>query len=107
MNVLALKEEIILSSIWALGGESHGSLIRNKVIEFSNKEIVYGTLYNLLEVLIRKGHVASAKSEPTKVKGGKSKTIYSITLEGKKALQETKDLHENLWREMPDLGVNI
>ena len=30
-----------------------------------------------------------------------------IVEEGKKALQKTKELHENLWKEMPDLGAYI
>lgn len=96
MAILAVREEIILSALVMLEGQSHGAPLRKKVIELSKKEIVYGTLYNLLEVLIRKGFVASHKSKPIPIQGGRSKTIYSITTRGKKALEETLLLHEKI-----------
>lgn len=101
MTILAVKEEIILSALMMLDGSSHGAPLRKKVIELSNKEIVYGTLYNLLEVLIRKGYVASHKSDPTPVQGGRSKTIYSITHSGKNALEETLLMHERIKNSVP------
>jgi len=101
MVILAVKEEIILSSLAMLDGVSSGAPLRKKVIELSQKEIVYGTLYNLLDVLIRKGYVTTQKSEPAPVQGGRSKTIYSITKEGRQALHETLSLHEQIKKRIP------
>jgi len=103
MVLLAVKEEIILSALMILGGCSSGAPLRKKVIELSKKEIVYGTLYNLLEVLIRKGYVTTKKSKPISVAGGRSKTIYTITEEGKKALDETLKVHESIKRKLAGL----
>ena len=103
MRVLTLNEEIILIAVCRLGGSAHGVAIRDKVAELSGKEIVYGTLYNSLEYLIRKDFVRSVKGDPTPERGGKRKTIYSITLDGKKALMNTRSLHDKLWNGMPDL----
>ena len=107
MKLLTLKEEIVLSAIVMLGGSSHGAPIRKKVIELSHKEIVYGTLYNFLEILIRKNYVNSRKDDPTPVQGGRSKTIYSITDAGKSALQETLNVHENIKKSLPELEFGI
>jgi DNA-binding PadR family transcriptional regulator len=96
MKTLTLKEEIILSALTLLGGTSRGALISKQVIEISKKEIVYGTLYNLMEILIRKGYVITQKSEPVPEQGGRSKTIYTISDEGKDALKETVLLHDNI-----------
>jgi DNA-binding PadR family transcriptional regulator len=101
MAILAIKEEIILSALLMLDGESHGAPLRKKVIELSNKEIVYGTLYNLLEVLIRKGYVTSTKSDPKPIRGGRSKTIYKITKKGKTSLEETLRMHEHIKNSIP------
>jgi PadR family transcriptional regulator PadR len=101
MTILAVREEIILSALMMLDGSSNGAPLRKKVIELSQKEIVYGTLYNLLEVLIRKGYVTSQKSDPTPVRGGRSKTIYSITNSGKNALEETLLMHERIKNSVP------
>ena len=107
MTILAVKEEIILSALMMLDGNSHGAPLRKKVIELSQKEIVYGTLYNLLEVLIRKGYVISQKSDPTPVRGGRSKTIYSITTLGKNALEETLLMHERIKNSVPSFESEI
>jgi PadR family transcriptional regulator PadR len=101
MTILAVKEEIILSALLMLDGETNGAPLRKKVIELSDKEIVYGTLYNLLEILIRKGYVASKKSDPKPVRGGRSKTIYKITERGKTALEETLRMHERIKKGIP------
>jgi len=101
MPVLAVREEIILSSLLILGGRADAAPLRKKVAELSKKEIVYGTLYNLLEVLIRKGYVTSRKSEPLPVRGGRSKAIYSITRRGKRALEETLLMHDGIRRSIP------
>jgi PadR family transcriptional regulator PadR len=101
MAILAVKEEIILSALLMLEGSSHGAPLRKKVIELSEREIVYGTLYNLLEVLIRKGYVTSYKSDPKPIRGGRSKTIYTITKRGKAALEETLKMHEYLKNNIP------
>ena len=106
MRVLTLNEEIILISVCRLGGSTHGVAIRDKVAELSGKEIVYGTLYNSLEYLIRKDFVRSVKGDPTPERGGKRKTIYTITSDGKKALMNTRSLHEKLWKGMPDVMMD-
>ena len=107
MGILTRNEELILIAIWKLGGEVHGVSVREKFIELSRKNIVYGTLYNLLDYLIRKGYVTSKKGEPTPERGGKSKTIYSITLSGQLALQETKIFNDSVWENMPDFDLGI
>jgi DNA-binding PadR family transcriptional regulator len=101
MAILAVKEEIILSALLMLEGESHGAPLRKKVIELSKKDIVYGTLYNLLEVLIRKGYVTTRKSDPKPIRGGRSKTIYKVTKKGKTALEETLRMHEHIKNSIP------
>ena len=107
MTILAVKEEIILSALMMLDGNSYGAPLRTKVIELSKKEIVYGTLYNLLEVLIRKGYVTSQKSDPTPVRGGRSKTLYSITNLGKNVLEETLLMHEHIKNSVPSFESEI
>jgi len=104
LGILTLKEEVILSAIMMYGGSSGGALIRKKVIELTQKEIVYGTLYNLMEKLIHKGFISTGRIDPSPVQGGRSKTLYSITPAGRKALQETLEMHAAIKRSLPELG---
>jgi DNA-binding PadR family transcriptional regulator len=107
MTVLTLREEIILSALILLEGSSGGSAIRKKIIELTGKEVVYGTLYNLMEYLMRKGYVTTHKSDPIPVQGGRSKTIYSITEAGRTALQETMALHEIIRGHLRDVKFEV
>jgi DNA-binding PadR family transcriptional regulator len=63
---------------------------------------VYRTLYNLLEILIRKGYVTSRKSDPKPIREKRSKTIYKITKKGKTALEETLRMHEHIKNSIPN-----
>ena len=90
-----------------LGGSSRGALIRKMVIELTGKEIVYGTLYNMLEILMRKAYITSHRSDPTPVQGGRSKTIYTLTREGKMALQETFTLHDTIRKRLPKIEFGV
>jgi len=105
MRILTLNEEIILGGIWKLGGTTYGIPLHQKIQELTKKDMVYGTLYNSLEYLINKGFVKWKKGNSTPERGGKRKTLYTITYEGKIALQNTKDLHDTIWQKMPDLEL--
>ena len=107
MSLLTMNEQIILGAVFMLGGEAYGVAIRDKVVELSKKDIVYGTLYNSLEYLIRKGFIESRKGDPTPERGGKSKTIYTVTKTGMEALQETVRLQESLLAGLSGLNPEI
>ncbi len=107
MGLLTLREDIILSALVLLSGSSGGAPIRNKIIELTGKEIVYGTLYNMMEYLMRKGYVTTHKSEPAPVQGGRSKTIYSITKAGRSALRKTMALHEKIRGQLKDMEFEV
>ena len=103
MGILTRNEEIILIAIWKLGGDAYGVSIRDKIMVMTHQNLVYGTLYNSLEYLIRKGYVSSRKGDPTPERGGKGKTIYSVTPAGKQAMIDTRRLNDHIWQDMPAL----
>ena len=64
---------------------------------------MFGTLYNTLDALVKKGYVNTAAGEPTPQRGGHNKVYYSLTSEGLAALQRARELQESLWAGMPEL----
>jgi len=66
----------------------------------------FGTLYNNLEQLVKKGYVLSYKGEPTAVRGGKRKVYYKITETGLEALCSAKELQEKLWDGISGLAIS-
>ena len=104
MDLLTLHEQILLLAIWRLGENAYGVAIRELVVSMTKKNIVYGTLYNSLDKLVRKGFVITMKGEPTPERGGRSKIYYSLTKDGTAALQKAKELQSTLWDGIPDFA---
>lgn len=105
MGVLTRNEETILIALYRLGGEAHGPALHDKVTELTGRSLVYGTLYNSLEYLIRKGLVSSRKGQPSPERGGKRKSIYTVTSEGREALLQTRKLQDRLWKGMSEADL--
>ena len=100
---LTQHEQILLLSIWRLQGNAYGVAIRQNVEEITGRNLHYGTLYNTLDKLVKKGHVELQKGEPTTERGGRHKIYYSLTREGRTALQKAKELQSAMWNGIPEL----
>lgn len=99
---LTIQEEIVVTVLWRLDQEAYGVSIRKKIAEVTGKKMMYGTLYNILNQLLRKGYVEKIKGEPTAKRGGRSKMYYSLTSQGFEMMQKTRELHRSLWDGIPD-----
>jgi len=106
MKELTVAEEIILTAILRLEDNAYGVAIRKKVAEVTQKEFIYGTLYNLLDQLVRKGFVSKIRGTPTSERGGRSKIYYALTPSGVEALQHARSLHKKIWEGLPDLAAD-
>jgi PadR family transcriptional regulator PadR len=104
MYELTKNEEWILLSIWKLKGNAYGVTIRESFKRISGKTLNYGSLYNTLYLLVRKGFVDSRESEPLSRQGGRRKVLYSLTATGKKALTGAQRIHRRAWQDVPDFA---
>jgi DNA-binding PadR family transcriptional regulator len=102
MKKLTLNEQIFLISIWHLGDDAYGVKIREKIIELTGNPMMFGTVYNTLDKLVKKGYVITHKGAEThEERGGYKKVYYSLTKEGLLALRKARELQENLWSGIP------
>lgn len=101
MKKLTINEEIFLVSIWHLREEAFGLNIRSKIRELTGHAIAFGTLYNTLDYLLRKGYVQTRRGQPSPSRGGHNKVYYSITPDGILALQRARELQDKLWNGIP------
>jgi PadR family transcriptional regulator PadR len=102
---LTKNEEFVLLSIWKLKGGAYGVTIRESFKRITGKTLNFGSLYNTLYLLVRKGYVESKESEPVSQKGGRRKVLYSLTQEGKKALSSAYRIHKRAWRDVQDFAL--
>ena len=102
MKELTVLEQIILAVIWNLKDDAYGVSVRQKVKKMAGKNLNYGTLYNNLEQLLRKGYVTKAQGEATSDRIGRPRICYTITPRGQKALWDAYELHNTIWNNIPD-----
>ena len=103
MKKLTINEQIFLIAIWHLREEAYGIKIREKIKELTGNEILFGTLYNTLEYLSKKGFVDSQRKDPSMDSQNTKRIFYRITPKGIQALQNARELQESLWKGIPEL----
>ncbi len=55
----------------------------------------------------RKGYVAKIKRKPILSEGGHARIYYTLTSEGKEALQTAYSLQKSIWDHLPEVGKGI
>lgn len=105
MHELTKNEELLLLSIWRLKDSAYGVTIREDYKQVTGKALNFGSLYNTLYSLVRKGLISSQESEPLSRKGGRRKILYSLTVEGFQALQRAQEMHRLAWNGVPDFAL--
>ena len=103
MKILTMNEQILLLAILQLKDNAYGVTIRNHVIRVTGKNMVYGTLYNGLDKLVKKGYVITREGEPTPERGGRRKIYYTVTSEALDALQITRSIQSAIWQDFNPL----
>jgi len=99
---LTMNEQIFLIAIWHLGDEAYGLKIREKVMELTGSEVLFGTIYNTLNYLVKKDYIEARKGDPEQEKQDSKRVYYQITKEGFKALHKARKLQKTLWQGIPD-----
>ncbi len=97
MPELTKFEEILLVAIFHLKENAYGVFIKRKINGMTGKSWNYGTLYRMLDQMVRKGLLERKEGETIQKKGGKRKIYYLLNKNGEKALKEAYDLHKTIW----------
>ena len=101
MSHLTLNEQIYMIAIWHMRQDAYGVKIREKIIDLTGKSMDFGTLYNNMNQLVKKGYVVTQKGEAAPNRGGNIKVYYSLTKLGRQALEESRSIQESLWLDVP------
>jgi len=104
MDLITRLEEAILIAILRLDDGAYGVTINREVSRIFGRTYTMGGLYCSFDQLYQKGLVSKTAADPSPERGGKSKTFYRLTREGKSALEEVRRHHETLWAKAPGLA---
>ncbi len=103
MKSLTVFEETVMLAIYRLKEDAYSVTIHLKILEMTGKDVIVGTLFNVLKQLYRKGYVHKRKGKPLQEKGGKSIMFYSISEKGFKALEQTRKMHNRIWENITEV----
>ena len=100
-------EEMVLLAVGVLANEAYGISVKDKIEEFTGRSVSMGALHAALNRLEEKDFVKSKLGEATKIRGGKRKRFYSVTIFGQ---QEVKDLmakRQQFWEAIPQEAFTV
>ncbi len=103
MRFLSRPEELILLAVWKLKDNAYCVPIRAYLNKFTGKTWSFGSIYDPLDRLEKKGLLESYLSSPTRARGGRSKRMFRLSPAGRLELSEIKTLQECMWNEVTDL----
>jgi PadR family transcriptional regulator PadR len=106
MELLTRLEEAILVSVLKLGDDAYGVPINSDVSKIFEKKYTLGGLYFALDQLVRKEYLMKRTSDPTPKRGGRSKSFYRLTPEGKNALETVRRHQIRLWNNVPGFNAS-
>ena len=101
MILLSRAEETVLLAVLSLGKNAYGVSILEFIQEKTGVEWSLAQTYDPLKKLVKKEFVAKIKGEPTPERGGRAKTLYEITGQGRTALIEIRRVQDSLWTAVP------
>ncbi len=94
-------EELVLLIIGVLKDEAYGVSIRDAILKETQRSVNISAVHEVLKRLEKKGFVASQTGGATAERGGRRKKFFFITTEGKKVLEHTVELRNNLYHRIP------
>jgi PadR family transcriptional regulator, regulatory protein PadR len=97
-------EELVLLTIAALLTEAYSVAICDEMEKHARRKVKLGVVHAVLNRLEEKGYVRSRLGEATKMRGGKRKRYYALTMPGKTALVNAREMREQLWNRIPDFA---
>ncbi len=100
-------EEVVLLTVAVLGDEAYGVTVTQEIEQRTGRVVGFSTVHTTLQRLAEKGYLSSEMGGATAERGGRRKRFFSVTALGRKALQEVKQVREELWSALPPQTLQL
>jgi PadR family transcriptional regulator, regulatory protein PadR len=94
-------EEVVLLAVAIRSGDAYGAAVSAEIEGQMGRPVNLGAVHSALHRLTEKGLVTSQMGGMTQERGGRRKRLYSVTVAGKAALQEARQLRNQMWEAIP------
>ncbi|OEK04973.1 PadR family transcriptional regulator [Roseivirga misakiensis] len=100
-------EEVVMLAVGILCESAYGVSIKTEIEKRTGRGVSVGALQSALKRLEEKGFLRSREGEGTAERAGRPKKYFSITMEGKKALETARDMRNNMWNDIPGIAFDL
>jgi len=94
-------EEVVLLAVAIRSGDAYGAAVVNEIEQQMVRSVNLGAVHSSLNRLQEKGLVSSEMGGMTAERGGRRKRLYSVTTLGRRALEEIRQLRNQMWDAIP------
>ena len=95
-------EQQVLLAVWRLGEGAYGASVRDELETATGRSVAQGAVYVTLVRLEKKGFLHSRLSDPTPVRGGKAKRLFTILPAGVEGVKAAREAMDRLWQGLPE-----
>lgn len=100
-------EEIVMLTIGVLYKEAYGVAIKRDIEKRLSRKVSMGAMHTALVRLEDKGYINSVKGEGTEERMGRPRRYFQITALGKKAIEYSRTIREELWKAIPGMALDV
>ncbi len=100
-------EELVLLHVGILHPEAYGVAVMDEIEKQAGRSLNISAVHSVLTRLEEKGYLKSKMSDPTEERGGRRKRIFLLTAAGKRALEEAKELRNQLYSQIPKMALQF
>ncbi|MCF2495349.1 PadR family transcriptional regulator [Dyadobacter chenhuakuii] len=97
-------EEVVLLAVAIRTGDAYGAAVVNEIEQQLGRTVNLGAVHTALHRLEEKALVKSEMGGATGERGGRSKRLYVVTATGRRALEEIRQLRNQMWDTIPKIA---
>ncbi len=102
MKFFTKQEELLLLAIFSIREGAYLVNIREMLINNTNKDWAFGSLYLALDRLKKEGFIETYLGDPMPTRGGKAIKYYKLTEKAVKELAENKAIQDKMWSDFSE-----
>jgi PadR family transcriptional regulator, regulatory protein PadR len=100
-------EELVLLHVGILHPEAYGVSVMDEIQKQAGRSLNISAVHSVLTRLEDKGFLKSKMSDPTEERGGRKKRIFLLTAAGKRVLEESNELRNQLFNQIPKMVLRF
>jgi PadR family transcriptional regulator PadR len=96
-------EELVLLTVGILYDNAYGLAIVDELEKQTGRSVMISAVHKSLVRLEEKGYLKSRMGGATELRGGREKRLYSLTASGTKAVHQSREVRNSMWKQVPKI----